>query len=95
MWASPTTIFVWRVCQRQLLLQPALWPGSGLEGTRMAQRRLYDVQAGPIVRDNFKHFSLFAHGLIGMAIWPDRIPGRLVQLRDIPTTIPGRGVGRQ
>jgi hypothetical protein len=27
---------------------------------------LYDVQAGPIVRDNFKHFSLFAHGLIGM-----------------------------
>ena len=27
---------------------------------------LYDVEAGPIVRDNFNHFSLFAHGLIGM-----------------------------
>jgi hypothetical protein len=26
---------------------------------------LYDVEAGPIVRDNFNHFSLFAHGLIG------------------------------
>ena len=28
---------------------------------------LYDIQAGPIVRDNMKHFSLFAHGMIGMA----------------------------
>ena len=27
---------------------------------------LFDVEAGPIVRDNFNHFSLFAHGLIGM-----------------------------
>jgi outer membrane protein OmpA-like peptidoglycan-associated protein len=27
---------------------------------------LYDVQAGPIVRDNMNHFSLFAHGLVGM-----------------------------
>jgi outer membrane protein OmpA-like peptidoglycan-associated protein len=27
---------------------------------------LYDVQAGPIIRDNMNHFSLFAHGLIGM-----------------------------
>jgi hypothetical protein len=27
---------------------------------------LYDVQAGPIVRDNMNHFSLFAHGLIGV-----------------------------
>jgi len=27
---------------------------------------LFDVEAGPIVRDNMNHFSLFAHGLIGM-----------------------------
>jgi hypothetical protein len=27
---------------------------------------LYDVEAGPIVRDNFNHFSLFAHGLVGV-----------------------------
>jgi hypothetical protein len=27
---------------------------------------LYDIQAGPIVRDNMNHFSLFAHGLIGV-----------------------------
>ena len=27
---------------------------------------LYDVEAGPIVRDNMKHISLFAHGLVGM-----------------------------
>jgi hypothetical protein len=27
---------------------------------------LYDIQAGPIIRDNMNHFSLFAHGLIGM-----------------------------
>src|SRR5664279_798621 len=27
---------------------------------------LYDVQAGPIIRDNMNHFSLFAHGLIGV-----------------------------
>jgi hypothetical protein len=27
---------------------------------------LYDVQAGPIVRYNMNHFSLFAHGLIGV-----------------------------
>jgi hypothetical protein len=28
---------------------------------------LFDIQAGPIVRDNFNHFSVFAHGLIGVA----------------------------
>jgi hypothetical protein len=27
---------------------------------------LFDVEAGPIIRDNMNHFSLFAHGLIGM-----------------------------
>jgi hypothetical protein len=27
---------------------------------------LFDIQAGPIVRDNMSHFSLFAHGLIGV-----------------------------
>jgi hypothetical protein len=27
---------------------------------------LFDIQAGPIVRDNMNHFSLFAHGLIGV-----------------------------
>ena len=27
---------------------------------------LYDIQAGPIVRDNMNHFSIFAHGLIGV-----------------------------
>ena len=27
---------------------------------------LFDIQAGPIVRDNMNHFSLFAHGLIGI-----------------------------
>jgi len=27
---------------------------------------LFDVEAGPIVRDNMNHFSLFAHGLIGV-----------------------------
>jgi outer membrane protein OmpA-like peptidoglycan-associated protein len=27
---------------------------------------LYDVEAGPIVRDNFNHLSLFAHGLVGV-----------------------------
>lgn len=26
---------------------------------------LYDAEAGPIVRDNFKYFSLFVHGLVG------------------------------
>jgi outer membrane protein OmpA-like peptidoglycan-associated protein len=27
---------------------------------------LYDVQAGPIIRDNMNHFSIFAHGLVGV-----------------------------
>jgi outer membrane protein OmpA-like peptidoglycan-associated protein len=27
---------------------------------------LFDIEAGPIVRDNMNHFSLFAHGLIGV-----------------------------
>jgi len=50
-----------------------------LKRTRMATTTgLYDAQIGPIVRYNMNHFSLFAHGLVGSCVWPDRIPGSAI-----------------
>ena len=57
----------WRIRQRQLLLQRRLGLEAAFEAHPDGNNDgLYDVEAGPIVRDNMNHFSLFAHGLIGM-----------------------------